>query len=480
MKAPVMTTARNEAPGTTGGILLACGIASSLLYAVMNVVAARMYEGYSLMSHAISELSAIGAPSRPIWVALGVVYGALVIAFGVGVWRAAGRGRALRVVGGLLIGLGAIGFVWPPMHPRGQGFTLTDVMHIAVTMVAVLLMLLAMVFGSGALGRRFRLYSYASLALFVGFGVLIGMDGPRIAANLPTPWAGLTERINTGVFMLWVVVLATVLLRRHPEAARRGGGVRRLAAHRDAASVARVVDPSTKVVGFWSAVLATLFSLTYVIGQIAEWLGWLGSAGGPESASTPLGIVVLLTPSLFLGPSFLVLMVSTHQAAAPDRRVWSHSAVAFATVYCALIAINYFVQLTWVGPRLAAGRTPGVEPFLFVPFDSFLYAVDLLGYAFMSLATLFAAGVFTGGGLERIARALLVANGLLLPFITLQMFVHELIWIAALWAVTFPASTWALAVLFRRTALAGRPSSRRSRPVTHRGLHHRMASSIQP
>jgi hypothetical protein len=58
--------------------------------------------------------------------------------------------------------------------------------------------------------------------------------------------------------------------------------------------------------------------------------------------------------------------------------------------------------------------------------------------------------VFTGRGLERVVRSFLVANGLLLPFLALQMYVHGLIWIAALWAVTFPGSTWALAVLFRR------------------------------
>src|SRR3989304_2108933 len=33
-------------------------------------------------------------------------------------------------------------------------------------------------------------------------------------------------------------------------------------------------------------------------------------------------------------------------------------------------------------------------------------------------------------------------------FIALQMYVHWLIWIAALWAVTFPGSTWSRAVLF--------------------------------
>ncbi len=210
------------------------------------------------------------------------------------------------------------------------------------------------------------------------------------------------------------------------------------------------VSPSTKSLGFWAAILATVFSITYDVGQIAEWLGWLGSAGGPESASTPLGLVVLLTPSLFLGPSFLVLMVCVHQSADPGRRVWSQAAVAFATIYAALICINYYVQLTWVAPELSSGVTHRIEPFIFVPFDSFLYAVDILGYSFMSLATLFAAGVFKRGGKERVARRLLIANGLILPFIALQMYVHWFIWIAALWAVTFPGSTWALAVLFRR------------------------------
>jgi len=210
------------------------------------------------------------------------------------------------------------------------------------------------------------------------------------------------------------------------------------------------ISPSTKAIGFWSAVLATVFSITYDVGQIAEWMGFMGSGGGAESASTPLGLFVLLTPSLLLGASFLMLVVSIHYLASPDRKVWSHVAVAFATVYAVLISINYYVQLTWVAPRLAAGRTEGIEVFLFTPFDSFLYAVDILGYSFMSLATLFAARVFTGRGLERVVRVFLTANGLLLPFIALQMYVHWLIWIAAVWAVTFPGSMWSLAILFRR------------------------------
>jgi hypothetical protein len=218
------------------------------------------------------------------------------------------------------------------------------------------------------------------------------------------------------------------------------------------------IFPSVKTLGFWSAILSTLFSIAYVVGQIAEWLGLLGSQRGPESVSTPLGLAVLLIPSLFLGSAFLVLVVCIDQLASPARRVWSHAAIAFATAYTVLTGIVYFVQLTLVLPRLARGETEGIEMFIFMPFNSFLYAVDILGYSFMSVATLFAAMVFVGEGLERIIRLFLLANGLLLPFIALQMYFHPLIYVAALWAVTFPGATCSLALLFQRMPVTAEPN----------------------
>lgn len=126
----------------------------------------------------------------------------------------------------------------------------------------------------------------------------------------------------------------------------------------------------------------------------------------------------------------------------------------FATIYAALTGTVYFVLLTFVAPRLARGEIEGMEVFLFVPFDSFLYSVDILGYSFMSVSTLLAGRVFRGRGLRRIVRWLLTANGMLLPFIALQIYYHPLIWCASLWAVTFPGATWALAILFRRETTA--------------------------
>src|SRR3954467_12770954 len=98
--------------------LLACGLAASLLYLAMNVFVPMQWHAYSSFSQTISELSAIDAPTRPLWVPLGIVYTLLVAAFGVGVWTSAYPNRSLRVVGGFFIVSGLIGLGWPPMHQR--------------------------------------------------------------------------------------------------------------------------------------------------------------------------------------------------------------------------------------------------------------------------------------------------------------------------------------------------------------------------
>jgi hypothetical protein len=193
-------------------VLLVCGILSSLVYVATNVIGAVVWEGYSSFSQTISELSAIGAPSRPFWIPLGIAYGSLLVAFGVGAWRCAGGKRGLRVTAALLIAVGAIAY-WPPMHLRGSVTTLTDTMHAVFAGIVSVLILLAIGFGATAFGRRFRLYSIATLMVVIVSGALTFLYAPRLAANLPTPGMGLIERIDLGGYLLWVAVLATALLR---------------------------------------------------------------------------------------------------------------------------------------------------------------------------------------------------------------------------------------------------------------------------
>jgi hypothetical protein len=204
-------------------VLLGAGIGSSLFYVVALVLGPVRWEGYSSTDQTISELFAIDAPSRPLVVSLLFVSGLLALAFGLGVLWSAGRNRALRVTGWALVMVGVVDQAGPffPMHMREVvaegGGTVSDSMHIALTIVLSLLFLVAMAFGAVAFGKRFRVYSVATILTLVVFGAVASMQAGALATNEPTPWQGVYERINVVAYLLWMVVVAIILLRARPE-----------------------------------------------------------------------------------------------------------------------------------------------------------------------------------------------------------------------------------------------------------------------
>ena len=195
-------------------VLLSCGIASSLLYIAMNAFVPLLFAGYSTTTQTVSELSAIGAPTRSLWVWLAMLYILLFAAFGLGVWQSAADNKALRTTGKLILIYVLINFYWPPMHLRGFERTMTDTLHIVWAMITLFLMMSIMVLGAVALGRLFRIYTFMTFVIFITFGILIGTEAPGIPQNTPTPHIGIWERINIGTFMLWVIVFAVTLLKR--------------------------------------------------------------------------------------------------------------------------------------------------------------------------------------------------------------------------------------------------------------------------
>jgi hypothetical protein len=223
MTVPVTKKADQHRSEAVQKALLICGILSSLWYVAINIIVPMQYPGYSIAAQTVSELSAIGAPTRPLWVWLCIPYSLLAIAFGWGVWRAAGGSRQLRTAGAFMLLYGFSGFFWPPMHQRevlaAGGGTLTDTLHIVFSVVAVGFMMIMMGFGAAAFGKRFRFFTITSFVLFLVFGTLTGLEGPRISENLPTPLIGVWERINIAIYMIWVIVFANLLLRREKNAA---------------------------------------------------------------------------------------------------------------------------------------------------------------------------------------------------------------------------------------------------------------------
>jgi hypothetical protein len=202
-------------------ILLVCGIASSVLYVAVDVLGSLRYPGYRYTEQQFSELTAQGSPVRPLMIALSVIpYTLLVAAFAGGVFTSAPKKRAGRITAAMLLGYAAFGMVggWlTPMNTREALAAgergLRNAMHVPMTALMSVFMLLAMGFGATLLGKRFRYYSYATIAVLVAFGVVTSLQAGKMVANEATPWMGLTERINIYATMLWVAVMAVGLLR---------------------------------------------------------------------------------------------------------------------------------------------------------------------------------------------------------------------------------------------------------------------------
>jgi hypothetical membrane protein len=103
------------------------------------------------------------------------------------------------------------------MHQRAVlaagGGTLTDTLHLVWAAITGVFFMVLVGFGAAALGKRFRVYSIATMVVVLGCGAVTGTYASRIQADLPTPGVGIWERISIAAFMAWIVVLATALLR---------------------------------------------------------------------------------------------------------------------------------------------------------------------------------------------------------------------------------------------------------------------------
>ena len=194
--------------------LLICGIIAPLLYIYTDILLGLSWSSYKFSSQAISELSAIGAPTRISWIVMTFLYSPLIMVFGIGVWKIAKNSRPLRITGVLLAIWGFLGYIWLlfPMHLRGAIGSTTDTMHLVMSAITVLLMTSFIGFGSTVLGKKFRFYSISTILTMLIFGAIVGQQAPRVAAQLPTPLMGIMERISVYSPILWVLILAISLL----------------------------------------------------------------------------------------------------------------------------------------------------------------------------------------------------------------------------------------------------------------------------
>ena len=202
--------------------LLSCGAISSVLYlAGIDIIAALAYPGYhEYRDQMVSELIAVGAPTRPLTIWLFIPYNLLVFAFAAGVLMSA-HTRALRVTGLLLLAYAVCstaGLLLFPMDVRGTVNSTRDPLHIAATAVQSFFLVGAIVAGAFIGGVQFKRYSLATAVIVVLAGALSGvLAGPMPG---PTPWIGAAERVTIYGSMVWIAALSARLV-QDPAGSRR-------------------------------------------------------------------------------------------------------------------------------------------------------------------------------------------------------------------------------------------------------------------
>jgi hypothetical protein len=199
-------------PNTIQKVLLSCGILAPLLYLGLDLLAGKLLKGYSFSAQSMGELGAAGSPVRPLVVALTLAASACLIAFGAGVWRAAGAAVLPRIVAGLVVGNAAAGLVATLFFPNRFGvrpeFATPGVL---LMFTSVLCFVLAMVVGAAAFHGWMRSLSIAIPAAYILLAVLRFASAAASAAGA-TGLIGTQERSMGYSFLLWTLALAVYLL----------------------------------------------------------------------------------------------------------------------------------------------------------------------------------------------------------------------------------------------------------------------------
>lgn len=199
------------------------GILTPLLYVFSVVLGGALWPGYSHVRQAISELTMASAPNLALMDTLFTVYGCMLLAFSLGFslrWGKAGN-RPLTISGIALIACSAAGLLMKffRQDPIGEPLTFTGTMHLILAGVTSLGTIFAIFFAAAGFRKLDQAGDLRVFSLVMGAIVLVS-GGLTAAGTTQLPAIfGILERTTIGSFMLWLLVVSIILLKRDDERA---------------------------------------------------------------------------------------------------------------------------------------------------------------------------------------------------------------------------------------------------------------------
>lgn len=198
------------------------GIISLLSYAAMVLFSPLAYPGYDWMSMAVSDLSAVGAPSAALAERLNALFGpcAVVCVMAVCVGAAGCRSKLLRAGIGCFAAMEWItvtGYKMFPWVKDAEAGSFQNIMHLLVTVLVVLFSVVSLILI--AIGGRKE--SMASLSIWAMVCLAAMMCGAIGTGIMPKSVFGLFERFSTFSAVIFNAVLGVCLLKgAFPKAGR--------------------------------------------------------------------------------------------------------------------------------------------------------------------------------------------------------------------------------------------------------------------
>jgi hypothetical protein len=100
-------------------------------------------------------------------------------------------------------------------------------------------------------------------------------------------------------------------------------------------------------------------------------------------------------PAMLMSVLYVVFMVSIHQYASQEKKLFSQIGLSFALISATILLVDYFTQVSVIQPSLVQGETEGIALFTqFNPHGMFI-ALEEIGLLLMSVSFLFMAPVFS-------------------------------------------------------------------------------------
>lgn len=198
-------------PNALPRILLMCGIAAALLYALADLLGILLKPGYNFISETAGLLTAPGSPSRPYVLAINLAADFVLVAFAIGLWMTGNSNWAQRVMA-VFIAVNAltalIALPFFPMHPDEAATSQANRLNVIFMATSMFCFVLAIIFGIPANHNWLRWVSLGIILFFI-IATVIGLIIPRLHG----PTTGVQERSMMYLYLAWLVMQSLVLLK---------------------------------------------------------------------------------------------------------------------------------------------------------------------------------------------------------------------------------------------------------------------------